>query len=121
MRAALGLRKAAAALSLALRFVGAVLGSGLQTAGVILRQASGRGAPPPSALVRMRFAPLSTRGAALLSCMVSLTPGTTVIDVDLARRELLLHLLDASDAPALVTDIRRRFEPGLRVLFGVEP
>ncbi|WP_157265662.1 Na+/H+ antiporter subunit E [Azohydromonas aeria] len=118
MGAAGTLRRLRAALALALHFVAAVPVSGLQTAGVILRSALRRGAPPPSALVRMRFAPLSARGAALLSCMVSLTPGTTVIDVDMERRELLLHLLDASDAPALVADIRRRFEPGLLDLFG---
>lgn len=119
--AAGALRRLRAALALALHFLAAVPVSGLQTAGVILRSALRRREAPPSALVRMRFAPMSARGAALLSCMVSLTPGTTVIDVDMERRELLLHLLDASDAPALVADIRRRFEPGLLELFGVRP
>jgi hypothetical protein len=34
------------------------------------------------------------------------------------RRELLLHVLDASDTDALVQGIRRDFEPGLVALFG---
>jgi multisubunit Na+/H+ antiporter MnhE subunit len=52
--------------------------------------------------------------------MVSLTPGTTTIDIDMERRELLLHVLDASDTTALVDGIRKEFEPGLKVLFGTE-
>jgi hypothetical protein len=37
------------------------------------------------------------------------------------RRELLLHVLDASDMDAIVEGIRREFEPGLLALFGREP
>jgi multisubunit Na+/H+ antiporter MnhE subunit len=50
--------------------------------------------------------------------MVSLTPGTTTLDIDEDRRELLLHVLDASDLDALVQGIRTEFEPSLVVLFG---
>ena len=105
---------------LLLRFVRAVLLSGLQTVAVILKIGRPGGAPPPVALVRVRFAPMSEKGAALLGGMVSLTPGTTTIDIDLERRELLLHVLDASDTDALVAGIRRDFEPGILKLFGRE-
>lgn len=105
---------------LLLRFVRAVFISGLQTVAVILLSARPGGAPPPVALVRVRFAPMSEQGAALLGSMVSLTPGTTTIDIDLERRELLLHVLDASDTDALVAGIRQDFEPGIRELFGRE-
>lgn len=109
--------RVAAATLLLLRFLRAVLVSGLQTVRVIL--AAGRpGGTPPVALLRVGFAPMSAQGAALLGCMVSLTPGTTTIDIDMERRELLLHVLDASDTAALVAGIRRDFEPGLVVLFG---
>jgi multisubunit Na+/H+ antiporter MnhE subunit len=102
---------------LLLRFIRAVFVSGLQTVAVILKSA-GPGGAPPVALVRVRFAPMNEQGAALLGSMVSLTPGTTTIDIDMERRELLLHVLDASDAEAMVAGIRRDFEPGLRTLFG---
>lgn len=105
---------------LALRFARAVLVSGLETVMVILKSGRPGATPPAVALVRVRFAPMSPRGAALLGSMVSLTPGTTTIDIDLERRELLLHVLDASDPDALVAGIRRDFEPGLRALFGRE-
>jgi multisubunit Na+/H+ antiporter MnhE subunit len=106
-----------AAIELLLRFVRAVVVSGWQTLVVIVQH--GRGAPPPAAYLRVRFAPMSPRGAALLGCMVSLTPGTTTLDIDMDRRELLLHVLDATDPQAIVDGIRREFEPCLVRLCGV--
>ncbi len=105
---------------LLLRFVRAIIVSGLQTAAVILKSGGPSGKPPPVALVRVRFAPMSETGAVLLGSMVSLTPGTTTIDIDMEHFELLLHVLDASDTDALVAGIRQEFEPGLRTLFGRE-
>ena len=112
------MNKPVAALLLLLRFLRAVLVSGLQTVRVILASGRPGGTPPPVALLRVGFAPMSERGAALLGAMVSLTPGTTTIDVDMERHELLLHVLDASDPDALVAGIRRDFEPALVRLFG---
>jgi multisubunit Na+/H+ antiporter MnhE subunit len=109
-----------AATSLLLRFLRAMVVSGLLTVAVILRTGRPGGPPPPSALLRVRFAPMSAQGAALLGAMVSLTPGTTTIDIDMENRELLLHVLDASDTDAVVEGIRREFEPSLRILFGRE-
>jgi multisubunit Na+/H+ antiporter MnhE subunit len=114
------MRSFVAALSLLLRFTRAVVVSGIDTIRVIVSAGRPGGTPPPVALVRVRFAPMSPRGAALLGSMVSLTPGTTTIDIDMERRELLLHVLDASDTRALVDGIRKEFEPGLKVLFGTE-
>jgi len=113
-------RRAAAILLLTIRFVVAVFVGGLRTVAIILRGGRGRDAAVAPGFVRVRFAPMSPRGAALLGCMVSLTPGSTLIDIDMARRELLLHVLDASDTQAVVDDIRRDFEPALIVLFGLE-
>lgn len=107
-----------AGIVLLLRFLRAVVVSGWQTVLVIISSSVGPGGPPPAAFVRVRFAPMSPAGAALLGCMVSLTPGTTTIDIDMDRRELLLHVLDASDTDALVAGIRRDFEPGLTAIFG---
>lgn len=110
--------KLIAAIVLLLRFLRAIVVSGVQTVGVILRAGFGGGEPPPAAFVRVRYAPMSAQGAALLGCMISLTPGTTTLDIDEDRRELLLHVLDASDTDGMVEGIRRDFEPGLVALFG---
>lgn len=100
------------------RFLMAVVVSGMQTVAVIARTSLGERTPPPAAFLRVRFAPMSEQGAALLGCMVTLTPGTTTIDIDIERYELLVHVLDASDTQAVVDGIRRDFEPGLVALFG---
>jgi multisubunit Na+/H+ antiporter MnhE subunit len=107
-----------AATALLLRFLRAIVVSGVQTVRVILRAGLGGGRAPPAAFVRVGFAPMSAQGAALLGCMVSLTPGTTTLDIDMQQRELLLHVLDGSDTDALVAGIRRDFEPGVVALFG---
>lgn len=107
-----------AATMLLLRFLLAVAVSGLQTVRVILWVSAGRERRPRVAYLRMGFAPMSETGAAILGCMISLTPGTTVIDVDMERREMLLHALDARDTKALVAGIRRNFERYLVVLCG---
>ena len=105
--------RVAAAGILLLRFVWQVLVSGVSTARIVMR----RGPPPPAGLIRMGFAPMSQTGAALLGCLVTLTPGTTVIDIDMARHEMLLHLLDLSQAEATVASIREEFECYVTLLF----
>lgn len=112
------MRKLIAAIVLLARFLKAVVISGFQTVQVILRASLGERKPPPAAFLRVRFAPMSAQGASLLGCMISLTPGTTTLDIDMDKREILLHVLDASDTDALVQGIREDFEPGLVVLFG---
>ncbi|MDO4681909.1 MAG: Na+/H+ antiporter subunit E [Lautropia sp.] len=112
------LRKMAAMLWLLLYFLWAVLQSGVQTLGVILARRLGGGRLPEPGIIRLPFRPMSPAGAAILSGMICLTPGTTVLDVDMARHEMLIHLLDVSGADALAAQVRRSFEPGLLVLFG---
>lgn len=107
-------RKAFAALRLLLRFLRAVVASGLQTARVI---ALGRDRPA-AGFVRLRFEPMTDTGAAVLGGLITLTPGTTTVDIDLERREMLLHLLDVGSADAAVAGIRRDFERDVVTLFG---
>jgi multisubunit Na+/H+ antiporter MnhE subunit len=107
-----------AALLLPLRFAWAVVTSGVQTVALILRHGLRIGEPVPSGFVRIEFAPMSAQGAALLGCMITLTPGTTVIDIDMASRQMVMHMMDTRDPEAAVAAIRRDFEPGLVALFG---
>jgi multisubunit Na+/H+ antiporter MnhE subunit len=110
--------KLVAAVVLLLRFLRAVVVSGVQTVRVILVASLGERRAPPAAFVRVGFAPMSEQGAALLGCMVSLTPGTTTLDIDMQRHELLLHMLDSRDIDGMVQGIRTQFEPSLLTLFG---
>jgi multisubunit Na+/H+ antiporter MnhE subunit len=97
---------------LLLRFVGHCVLSGVSTARIILQR--GR---TTAGLVRMPYAPMSETGAAVLGAMVTLTPGSSVIDIDVDRREMLLHLLDTATAEATVAAIRRGFERDIGALF----
>ncbi|MGY6518406.1 MAG: Na+/H+ antiporter subunit E [Lysobacteraceae bacterium] len=100
-------------LVLLLRFLWQVVTSGITTAWVIVRP----GQRPQPGLIRMRYDNLSDFGVSVMGCMISLTPGTTTIDIDTERRELLLHLLDASSASAAVAGIRREFEAPLQRMY----
>jgi multicomponent K+:H+ antiporter subunit E/multicomponent Na+:H+ antiporter subunit E len=97
---------------LLLRFASHCLLSGLSTARIILlcRQ-------PPAGVVRLNFAPMSSTGAAVLGALVTLTPGSSAIDIDPQRRELLLHLLDTRTVETTIASIRRDFEQDLCLLF----
>jgi len=110
--------KPVVALVLLLRFLKAVILSGIQTVQVIVRSSTGARRPPPAAYLRVHFAPMSPMGAALLGCMITLTPGTTTIDIDMENRIILMHVLDASNTDAIVQGIRDRFESSLVRLFG---
>lgn len=100
------------ALMLLLRFLWQVIVSGAVTAWLIVRP----GRRPRPGLVRMRYSNLSDAGVAIMGCLISLTPGTTTIDIDPERGELLLHMLDVEDAAGAVDGIRREFEAPLQRL-----
>lgn len=115
------MNKPTAAIVLPLRFAWALLVSGADVIGAVLRQGLSVGTPPPASFVRIGFAPMSAPGAALLGCMISLTPGTTVLDIDMRRREMVLHMLDASDVTTAVAAIKHQFEAPLLAWFGEAP
>lgn len=106
------IRRAGIAVALLATFLWQVVNAGVATAWLILRP----GARPQPVLVRMRFAGLSETGASLLGCMITLTPGTTTIDIDMERGEMLLHLLDGADPQAALAAVHADFERPLRAL-----
>ncbi|MEF8755248.1 MAG: Na+/H+ antiporter subunit E [Accumulibacter sp.] len=106
------MRRPAAIVRLSLHFIAHCVLSGIATARIILRRR-----PARAGLVRLRIAPMSETGAAVLAAMVTLAPGSSVIDIDPERREMLLHLLDLDGADGTVAGIRRDFEPDVARLF----
>jgi multisubunit Na+/H+ antiporter MnhE subunit len=67
---------------------------------------------------RLAYGDLGPGGASLLGVLVTLTPGTTSLEIDTERREIRLHLLDASQAEATLAAIERDFARPLRALSG---
>lgn len=110
--------RALAALELLARFFAAVVGSGCSTVAVILRTALRRGPPPRSGFLRIPLAATSERWATLEACLVTLTPGTTAVEVDLERRHLVLHVLDVSDPDRVRAAIRRDVQSAIERLSG---
>lgn len=102
---------------LGLNFLWEAIVSGWTTALIILR--GGKALQP--GFVRMPYGDLGDTAANFLGALVTLTPGTTTVDIDLERGELLLHLLDAKQAEATLASIRRDFLLPIRTLFGGKP
>lgn len=56
--------------------------------------------------------------ATILGGIVTLTPGTVSIDIDMERRILHVHALDVPDPDALIAEIKSRYERPLKEIFG---
>lgn len=104
--------RVAALVRLALRFIAHCILSGMATARIIVRRR-----PARSGLVQLRIAPMSETGAAVLAALVTLTPGSSAIDIDPEGHEMLLHLLDLDTADSTIAAIRHDFESDVAALF----
>ena len=62
-----------------------------------------------SGTTRMPYGELDPKTASLLGALISLTPGTTTVAIDLQRREILLHLLDLERREATIAVIQHDF------------
>lgn len=54
---------------------------------------------------------------AILSSVVTLTPGTVIVDTSDDGRELVVHALHIDDTAALIAHIRERYEAPLQEIF----
>lgn len=89
-------------------FAAAVLADVVQgTWDVALRVLHLRSVARPG-LVRVPMAQRTERGVAVSALATTLSPGTVLIDLDWERRDLVLHVIDASD-PDGVRDRLQRF------------
>jgi multicomponent K+:H+ antiporter subunit E len=55
--------------------------------------------------------------ATILASIITLTPGTVSIDIDMDRRLLHIHALDVPDEATLIADIKGRYEAPLKEIF----
>lgn len=111
--AALPLRRPGVGLQLAALFLMDIVVANLAVARAVLA---------PSLPIRPRFVrvPLDLRepnAAALLAGMVTLTPGTVSVDLDLDAWVLTVHALLAEDEAAAVDAIKHRYEARIKEMF----
>jgi len=105
-----------ALLALVWHFLRDMVLGGLATTQLILSRA-----PVQPGVARLPYGDLPDGAAALLGALICLTPGTTTLAIDRQRRDILLHLLDMRDAPAVLAALRRDFVLPLTVLAGRQP
>jgi multisubunit Na+/H+ antiporter MnhE subunit len=72
--------------------------------------------PARPGLARLDYGDLPEGATSVLGALVCLTPGTTTVEIDTARREILLHLLDTDQAEETLAGIRRDFLEPLAAL-----
>jgi len=108
------MNKLQALLVLLWRFISAMLLSAWATSRIILTGSDA----PRRGFARFAYDDLHEAGVVVLAALVTLTPGTSTVDIDLQRRELLLHVLDTEDIENTLNTIRRDFLLPLRSLFG---
>ena len=101
-----------AVLMLLLNFFKAAFISGLDTAKIILF----RPADINSGMAYMPYGELNENAAALLGAMITLTPGTTLVEIDTRSRQLVLHLLDLGCKDETLALIQRDYCDHLNVL-----
>jgi multisubunit Na+/H+ antiporter MnhE subunit len=76
------------------------------------------GDAPDRGYARLAYGDLNEAGVMLLAALVTLTPGTSTIDIDAEQYELLLHMLDTRDIDTVLEELRRDFLLPIRSLFG---
>jgi multisubunit Na+/H+ antiporter MnhE subunit len=103
-----------AVLILLWRFASAMVLSAWSTSVTILIASDA----PRRGFARLDYADLNAAGVMLLAAMITLTPGSSTVDIDTERRELLLHVLDTEDIETTLSDIQLRFLQPIRILFG---
>ena len=109
--------KPMAAIRLTRHFLVAVVRAGIQTTKIILR-------PDPKmdpGFFEYFFEPMTEVGATLLGSLITLTPGTTTVDINMEKGRLWVHLLDLRGLDDARREIRSDFEEPILELFGTGP
>lgn len=84
----------------------------------VLRTTFSRRRPTPG-MIDVELPDGRPRELSWLAAMLTLTPGTYVVDMDVERHVLRVHVLDASDLLSLMDDVRR-IDRDVRALFGID-
>ena len=71
-----------------------------------------------SGIVTMPFSGLSHTQANFIGILITLTPGTTTVSIDLENNEFQLHLLDLDDRDSILQAITEDFISPIRIMRG---
>lgn len=96
------------------RLLYTVLLSAWDTSKIILTDS----ATPNRGVASFKYGDLSKPGVVVLSMFVSLTPGTSVLEIDTEQCVLVLHLLDTSNLESTMKSLENTFLVPISYLFG---
>ena len=92
-----------------------IVRSNSAVARIILRPGRSRGRR--SGFVRVPLDMRSPYGLASLACIITVTPGTVLVDYDAAESTVLIHVLDLIDEQAWVRTVKDKWERRLMEIF----
>jgi multicomponent Na+:H+ antiporter subunit E len=85
-----------------------------KSTGAVIRAVLGETGRLRPAILAVPLDVRSPAGTLLFANMVTLTPGTTSLDVSADGRTLFVHMLDAPDPEAAITDMKASLESRVR-------
>lgn len=105
-----GLRRLTAAVNLLIRFLMELLRASFRLSYLILLR---KNAPIQPDLLTYPVPELGKWETLFLGQMISLTPGTLVTEIDEESKELVIHVIEASQPQEVIDGIRSRLETPL--------
>mgnify|MGYP001823106085 CR=1 FL=1 len=108
------MKRLTAALVLIWHFLRALFLSAWTTSSTILRDSDA----PNRGFATFEYGDLDEPGVMLLAALVTLTPGTSTLAIDMENQSLLLHILDMADLDEVFAELHHEFLDPISVLFG---
>ncbi len=99
------MKKLSALIMLIVNFFKSLLFSAWDTARIILFEPK----TTNSGIATLKYEDLPVSSVIVLSNLITLTPGTSVVDVDIESKQLTLHFLDLNQFDETVDKINRDF------------
>jgi multisubunit Na+/H+ antiporter MnhE subunit len=109
------MKKLFAVFMLIMNFIKSAVISGFETAKIIIFGKYGMN----SGLTDISYGELSENTASLLGAIITLTPGTTLVNIDTENNVMVLHMLDLNAREQTIKTIQRDFCDHLKALDGV--
>ncbi|TNH08023.1 hypothetical protein FHQ27_12015 [Testudinibacter sp. TR-2022] len=110
-------KKICAVLQLSLQFLYLMLKSGFATLLLIIKLQFGLKKSLQDSYTSLTIPNVNENGLVVLACLISLTPGTSLLAIDSEDNRLLLHILDTEKSDEAIREIRQKFEPYIMTLF----
>ncbi|MGR3807729.1 multicomponent K+:H+ antiporter subunit E [Pasteurella testudinis DSM 23072] len=117
----MAIKKTYAALQLCVQFFCLMVKSGFATLLLIIKLQFKLKKSLQDSYITLEIPHVSETGLVVLSCLISLTPGTSLLDINSENNRLLLHILDAEKTDESVREIKQKFEPYIMTLFAKQP